>query len=68
MYGKVADLNHLFPDLSFRAGVIIRVSNFFFFFLEVNTEIALGSLLLLLLLLSRVSRVQLCATPEMAAH
>ena len=31
MYGKVADLNHLFPDLSFRAGVIIRVSNFFFF-------------------------------------
>lgn len=43
-YGKVADLNHLFPDLSFRAGVIIRVS-IFFFFLEVNTEIALGSIL-----------------------
>ena len=30
MYGKVVDLNHLFPDLSFRAGVIIRVSFFFF--------------------------------------
>ena len=44
MYGKVVDLNHLFPDLSFRAGVIIRVS-IFFFPLEVNMEIALGSIL-----------------------
>lgn len=45
MYGKVVDLNHLFPDLSFRAGVIIRVSIFFFFPLEVNMEVALGSIL-----------------------
>lgn len=44
MYGKVVDLNHLFPDLSFRAGVIIRVS-IFFFFLEVNMEITLRSIL-----------------------
>ena len=31
-------------------------------------SVALGATLLLLLLLSRFSRVRLCATPEMAAH
>ena len=33
-----------------------------------SNNIFCGSLLLLLLLLSRFSRVQLCATPQTAAH
>lgn len=38
MYGKVVDLNHLFPDLFLRPRVIMRGS----IFLEVNMEVASG--------------------------
>ena len=46
---------------------IIQLKHLWSFYVLSNLE-AKGKLLLLLLLLSRFSRVQLCATPEMAAH